>query len=164
MKKLNLTCICFQKNKIKNKLAHHCFNLHRPFIETESTTHIFFIFLHSKIRVIPTDVVFSLFPPRCHLSSAQCHYCPAPCHASFLWSQDEFAASASSSVNALSHHLPTWAETKALNLHHRHWPPSPDSPTPTLHCYKKVISILANLPTTQPRASIFCLLLNQSTT
>jgi hypothetical protein len=60
-------------------------------------------------------------------------------------------ATASSFDNDLSHRLPSWAETKALNLHHHCRPPSPDSPTPTLHCYKNVISTLATLPTTQPR-------------
>jgi hypothetical protein len=46
---------------------------------------------------------------------------------------------------------PSRAETKVLNLHHRYWPPSTDSPTPTHHCYKNVISILVTFPTTQPR-------------
>jgi hypothetical protein len=73
------------------------------------------------------------------------------CHAFFPWSQDEFATSASSSDNASSWCLPSRDETKALNLRHCHRPPSPDSLTPTLHCYKKVISILATLPTTQLR-------------
>jgi hypothetical protein len=37
-----------------------------------------------------------------------------------------------------------------MNSHHCRWPPSPDHLTPTLHCYKKVISTLATLPTIQP--------------
>jgi hypothetical protein len=48
----------------------------------------------------------------------------------------------------LSHPLST--QTEALNPHHRRWPPSPDRPTPTLHCYKNVISTLVTLPATQP--------------
>jgi hypothetical protein len=51
----------------------------------------------------------------------------------------------------LSRHLPSRTETEALNLHHRHGLPSLDRPTPTLHCYKNIISTLATLPTTQPR-------------
>jgi hypothetical protein len=42
------------------------------------------------------------------------------------------------------------AETKTLNLHHHHRPPYLDRSTPTLHCYRKIISILITLPTTQP--------------
>jgi hypothetical protein len=72
------------------------------------------------------------------------------CHTSFPLSQDELAASASSSGNTLSHRLPSRAETKALNLHHHLRSPSPDRSTPTLRCYKKIISTLATLPTTQP--------------
>jgi hypothetical protein len=73
----------------------------------------------------------------------------APCHAFFLWSQDEFAASASSSDNTPSRSLSSRAETKALNLQHHRWSPSPDSPTSTLYCYKQVISNLVALPITQ---------------
>jgi hypothetical protein len=46
---------------------------------------------------------------------------------------------------------PTRSEIEVLNLHHHRWPPSLNSPTPTHHCYKKIISILINFPTTQPR-------------
>jgi hypothetical protein len=72
------------------------------------------------------------------------------CHASFPWSHDELTTSTSSSGNAPSYRLPSRAKIKPLNPHHRHRPPSPDRPTLTLHCYKKVISTLATLPTTQP--------------
>jgi hypothetical protein len=44
---------------------------------------------------------------------------------------------------------PPRAETEILNLHHRRWPPSPDTATSTMYCYKKVISILVTLPATQ---------------
>jgi hypothetical protein len=74
-----------------------------------------------------------------------------PCHTSFPWSQDEIDASASSSRNASSGRLHSRAETEALNLHHHCWPPFLNCLTPTLHCYKNVISILATVPTTQPR-------------
>jgi hypothetical protein len=49
------------------------------------------------------------------------------------------------------HHVvsPSQVKTEALNLHHHHHPPSLNSPTPTLYCYKKVISTLITLPTTQ---------------
>jgi hypothetical protein len=46
--------------------------------------------------------------------------------------------------------LPSRAKTEALNLHRHHRPPSPDSLTPILYCYNKVISTLATLSTTQP--------------
>jgi hypothetical protein len=97
----------------------------------------------------PADIISSLSPPWCRLSSDRRLHVDAPCHASFLWSQDERATSTSSSSKASSHRLLSRAETKALNLYHRQWPPSPDHPTPTLHCYKKVISTLSTLPTTQ---------------
>jgi hypothetical protein len=71
------------------------------------------------------------------LSSGRHYHAAAPCHPSFPWSQDELIASDSSSGNALSRRIPSRAETEALNLHHRYRPPSLDSPTPTLHCYKK---------------------------
>jgi hypothetical protein len=73
------------------------------------------------------------------------------CHTCFPWSQDELTTSASSSGNVSSHRLHSQAESKALNPHHHHRPPSPDHPILTLHCYKKDISILVTLPTTQLR-------------
>jgi hypothetical protein len=77
--------------------------------------------------------------------------CHRAIHASFPLSQDELAASALSFSNALSCCLPSQAETKALNLHFHRKLPSSDHPTPTLLCYKKIISTLVTLPTTQPR-------------
>jgi hypothetical protein len=84
-----------------------------------------------------------------------------PFHATFPLIQAELAVSASSSDNASLPlpPLPTMlhsvaspqAETEALNLHQHRRPPFPDRPTPTLHFYRNVISILATLPTTQPR-------------
>jgi hypothetical protein len=41
---------------------------------------------------------------------------------------------------------PSRAETETLNLL---WLPSLNRPTPTLHCYKKIISTLVTLLTTQ---------------
>jgi hypothetical protein len=73
-----------------------------------------------------------------------------PCHASFPWSQDDLTVFALSSGNALSCRLPSWVKIKVLNPHHSRRSPSPDSPTFTINCYKKVISILTTLPTTQP--------------
>jgi hypothetical protein len=110
----------------------------------------FFIFWPSKICVNPIDVVSSLSLPWCQPSSGRCPDAIVSCHASFPWRQDKLAASASSSGNASSHHLLFRAEIKALNLHHCRRPPSLNNPTPIIHCYKKVISTLAILSTTQP--------------
>jgi hypothetical protein len=126
-------------------------NIHRPFVAAESIVWIFFIFWCSQIRISPTNVVSSLSPPRCRLSFGQHHHVATPYHAYFPWSQDEFTASTSSFGNASSHRLPSQVEIEALNSHHRRRPPSLDRPTPTLHCYKNVISTLATLSITQPR-------------
>jgi hypothetical protein len=111
-------------------------------------------FIHyqpSKIHVRPTRVVSFLSPPWCHLFSGRRHHTTAPCHTSFPLSQDELIASTSFFGNALFYHLTSQAKTEALNLYHRHRLPSSDHPTPTLHCYKMIISTLATLPTTQLR-------------
>jgi hypothetical protein len=123
---------------------------------------IFFIFQPSKIHVGPTNVVSSISPSRCHLSSNRRHHATASCHTSFPRSQDELTVSASSFGNALSRHLPYRVKTEALNPHHRRRPPFLNCPTPTLLCYKNVISTLDTLSTTQ--LSLFCLLPSQSTT
>jgi hypothetical protein len=81
--------------------------------------------LPSKFCVNPTDVVSSLSTPRCRFSPGQRCHAAVLCHSSFPWSQDELAASTSSSGNATSHRLPSQAKTKALNLHHHYRPPSP---------------------------------------
>jgi hypothetical protein len=99
----------------------------------------------------PNCVVSSISPPWCHFYSDRRRHATAPFHASFPWSQDELAASTSSSDNTSSHHLPSQAEIEALNSHHRRWPPSSDRLTPILHFYKNVISTLTTLPTTQLR-------------
>jgi hypothetical protein len=108
-----------------------------------------FIFQPSKIHVSPTGVVSCLSPPRCHLSSDQRRHATTPYHSSFPLSQDELTASASSSDNALSHCLPSRAKTKTLNPQHHRRLLSLNRPTHTIHCYKKIISILATLPITQ---------------
>jgi hypothetical protein len=131
------------------KLIHRCFKS-LPSIYNNWIGRVDFLyFWPNKIRVSPTDVVSFLSLPRCHLSSDRHHHATALCHTSFPWSQDEFTASASSFDNALSCRLPFRAEIEALNLHHHCRSPIPDSPTPTLYCYKKVISILSTLSTTQ---------------
>jgi hypothetical protein len=112
---------------------------------------ILFIFWSNKIHISPTSIVSSLSPPQCRLSSSRRRHTTTSCHCSFLLSQDELAASASSFDNVLSHHLPSQTETKVLNLHHRRRLPSLDRSTPTLYCYKKISSNLATLSTTQPR-------------
>jgi hypothetical protein len=68
--------------------------------------------------------------------------------ASFPLSQDELASSGSYFDNPLSCHIPSWVKTETLNMHHRHRLPSSDCPTPR---YKKIISTLVTLLTTQPR-------------
>jgi hypothetical protein len=110
----------------------------------------FFIFWPNKIHISRTGVVSSLSPPWCHISSDQYHHDAAPCNASFLWSQDKLTTSALSFGNASSRHLPSRAKTEAMNPHHHRRPPSPDRPTPTLHCYKKGHLNLDHSPTTQP--------------
>jgi hypothetical protein len=137
--KLDLTCIYFQKKLIIT------LNLHRPFIAAELIAWIFFIFQPSKIRVSPTGVISSLSPPRCHLSSGWYHHVVTPCHASFQWGKYELAASASSFGNASSRHLPSHVTTEVLNPHHRRRSLSSGCSTPTLLCYKKVISTLVTL-------------------
>jgi hypothetical protein len=136
--KIDLTYICFHKN-LNFKSS--------PSIFIISIDRMLFIFWLSKIRVSPTDVISSLSPPRCCLSSGR--RCRAILH-SFPWSQDDLAASASSFDNASSCRLPSRAKTAALNPNHRRWPSSLDCKTPTLHWCKKVISTLVTLPTTQP--------------
>jgi hypothetical protein len=67
----------------------------------------------------------------------------------FTWRQDKLAVSVLSSGKASSRRLPSRAKIKALNLHHRHHPPSLNCPSFTIHCYKNIISTLITLPTTQ---------------
>jgi hypothetical protein len=109
------------------------------------------MFWPSKIHVSLTGVVSSLFPAWCHLSSSRYCHIIVSCHTSFPWIQAKLVSSASSSDITLSRHLPSRAKTEALNPHHHRRPPSLDRLTLTLHCYKKVLSTLATLPTTQPR-------------
>jgi hypothetical protein len=63
-------------------------------------------------------------------------------------SQYELAASALSSVNALSYRVSSRVETEVLNLHHRRRLTSLDRSTSTIHCNKKIISTLTTLSTT----------------
>jgi hypothetical protein len=75
----------------------------------------------------------------------------SPCYAFFPLSKTELTTPALSSGNASSRRLPSWVKTEALNSYHRSRPPSTDHLTPTLHCYKKIISTLATFFTTQSR-------------
>jgi hypothetical protein len=111
----------------------------------------FLHFLFRKIHVSPTDIVSSLSPPWYCLSSGRRRHTVTPCHASFPLSQDELAISTSSSSNVLSRRLSSRAETKILNSHHRRKLSSLNHPTHTLYCYKKIISTLTTLSTTQTR-------------
>jgi hypothetical protein len=109
----------------------------------------FLHFLSSRICISPTVVVSSISPPRCHLSSGRRRHAPVPCHASFPSSQDELDISNSSFGNVSSCRLTSQAETEALNPYHHHRLPSSNRPTSTIHCYKKIISTLITLLTTQ---------------
>jgi hypothetical protein len=62
--------------------------------------------------------------------------------------QDELIASTSSFDNILSRQLSSQAQTEALDPHY-HRRLLPNHPTLTLNCYKKIISTLVTLPTTQ---------------
>jgi hypothetical protein len=95
------------------------------------------------------SVQLALSPLRCRLSSGRRRHAIVLCHAYFPWSQDELTASTSSSVNASSCRVPSQAEIKALNPHHCRRPPSSNNPTLTVHYYKKFISTLFTLLTTQ---------------
>jgi hypothetical protein len=131
--KLDLTCTCFKKIE----LTHHCFKSWPSICSSWIDCVFFFIFWPSKIRLNPTGIVSSLSPPRCRLSSAWYRHAAALCHTFFPWSQDELAASTSSSGIASSNRLLSLAEIEAFNVHHRRWPPFADRLTPTLHCYKR---------------------------
>jgi hypothetical protein len=63
-----------------------------------------------------------------------------------------FAASALSSGNTSYCHLPSQVKTEALNLHHHCQPPFLERLTPTIHCYKKVISIKDSKIGTGPKS------------
>jgi hypothetical protein len=110
---------------------------------------IFFIF--GPIRFASAQLTSSHpFPlPGGTLSSGRRRHTAALCHAFFSLSQDELAASASSSDTALSRCLPSRVEIEALNSDHCHMLPSLNRLTFTLHCYKKIISTLVTRPTTQ---------------
>jgi hypothetical protein len=112
---------------------------------------ILFIFRSSKIHVSSTDDVSSISPPRCRLSSDRHRHATTLCHTSFPWSQDDLAAFASFFGNASFRDFSFQVKIEALNPHHRCRPPSPDSLTPTLYCYKKIILTLITLHITQPR-------------
>jgi hypothetical protein len=100
---MNKTISHMHKFFKKIKLTHHYLNLHRPFIPAESIVWIFFIFRPSKIRVCPTGVVSSLFPPWCRLSFGQRRHTVTSCHTSFLLSQDELCLVASYLKSKLKH-------------------------------------------------------------
>jgi hypothetical protein len=109
----------------------------------------FLHFFPSKIRISPT-----LSPP-CLLPGAASPMADVvmPPHRVTLPSHG------AKTISSPPLHLPTTLRpvvsylepTKTLNPHHRRQPPSLDNPTPTLHCYKKVISTLVTLPATQSR-------------
>jgi hypothetical protein len=130
-------------------------------------------FRSSKIHVSLTDVISTLSPSRCRLSSGRHRHTAAPCYTSFTLSQDELIASASSSSNILFCHLLSRVEIEVLNPHHHHRLSSSDRLTHTLlsrakievlnlyqyhrlsssdrlthnfHCYKKIILTINYFP------------------
>jgi hypothetical protein len=113
---------------------------------------IFFIFCAVRLTSaqLPLSPLFFLIgaasPTADIITPSHCVMLP-----SFLLSKDELTASASSFGNGLSHRLPSWAKTKTLHLHNHCKLPFSDRPTRSLYCYKKIISILVILPTTQSR-------------
>jgi hypothetical protein len=111
---------------------------------------VYFLLFFGLVKFVSARLASSpSSPPQCCLSSDRRRHVTASCHNSVSWSQDEVVASASSSGNASSCRLPSQAKIEALNPHHRRWPPSPDCPTHTLHCYRKIILILIILIITQ---------------
>jgi hypothetical protein len=108
--------------------------------------------------------------PSVSISSDRHRHAVAPCHASFPLTQDELTASALSFDNASSRRFTLSSQNRSIEiiLTARRQPPFPDLPTHTLHCYKKVISTLVTLPTTQPHlyfaSSLFIAPYNWSST
>jgi hypothetical protein len=133
------------------KLTYHCFksslSIYSSWIDNENFLH----FSAQKNHISSTSVVSSLSPPRCFLSSNRHCHAAASCHTSFLWSQYKLIAPASFFSNASSCRLLSWVETEVLNPHHHRRPHSSDHPTPTLYCYKNIISTLTTLPITLSR-------------
>jgi hypothetical protein len=105
----------------KKKLTHRCFKSSPSNCSNWIVRVNFLHFRPSKIHISPTDVVSFLSPPRCHLFSNRRHHAAVSCHTSFLWSQDELIASASSSTNTSPHHLPSRAETEAIKKLSQSW-------------------------------------------
>jgi hypothetical protein len=122
---------------------------------------IFFYFRPSKIRVSPTDIVSSYSLCRCRLSSDRRRHATASSHASFLLSQDELAASASSSSNTLSRRFPSQVDTEAFNPHYHLGLSFSDRPTLTPNAIKNHLNLNHSLH--HLIASLFYLLPNQST-
>jgi hypothetical protein len=126
-------------------------NLHSLFVLAKSSVWTFFIFQHNKIRTVQLASSFSFPLPAAASPSINVVMRAMLCYAFFPLSQDELTASTLSSGNALSRRLPSRAKTEALNSHYRRRIPSPNCLTFTLHCYKKIISTLDTLITTQLR-------------
>jgi hypothetical protein len=135
--------------------------------------------LHRPFEVANRPCEFSSFYALVRFASAQLASSPpfplpgsaypltdvtTPCHASFPLNQDELVAFASSSSNPSSHRIASRAKTEVLNLHHHSRSPSPNHLTPTLHCYKKIISTVATLLAHHSTTPPFCLLPSETTT
>jgi hypothetical protein len=124
-------------------------NLHHQFVAAKTTACILFIFRSSKICVSPINVISSLFPPRrCLSSGRRRHERTGRVTLPSYGAKISLLSPLLSSGNDSPRHLPSQVKTEALNPYYRRRPPSLDCSTPTLHCYKKVISIMASFLTT----------------
>jgi hypothetical protein len=92
---------------------------------------IFFVFW--PVRFVSAQLVLSLLFPLPSIASPLTNSLP------------------SLHLPASSRDIPSRAEIETLNLHHSRRQLSPDLSTHTLHWHNNIISILVNLPTTQPR-------------
>jgi hypothetical protein len=108
---------------------------------------LFFCSIRFTSTQLASSTPFSLPGVASHPVDIATHI--APCHVSFPLNQDELADSASSFDNASSSRLSSRTET--LNPYYHNMTLSLYHPTLTLYCYKKIISILITLPTTQSR-------------
>jgi hypothetical protein len=147
----------------KIKLTHRCFKSSQSICTSWIDRVNFLHFWPSKICVSSTDIISSLLPPRCRLSSDRHRHAIVLCHIFFPLSQDELAASGSSFINSSPRCLSFWVKIETLNPHHRRRLPSSNLPTPTLQCYKKDHLNLGHFPH-HSITSPSCLISSQSNT
>jgi hypothetical protein len=119
----------------------------------------FLYFWSNKIYVCPNDIVSSLFPPRWCLSSNWCRHTMSRLlpielrwthYLHFIFRQCFIPSHSLLSQNRSIEFTPSQSS-------------SSDRSTHTLHCYKKIISIMTTLSAHHSTALSFCLLSSQST-